>query len=102
MRIVCNALGSVKTKSLEIGLQLGIPRSKLMEFKKEDDPLSAVVDYWLQGNVLEPAIPVCWKSIVEALNSEYVGELALAEKISKKHCQEEDTKIENGHTFSYI
>ena len=85
-------MGSVKTKWLEIGIQLGIPRSKLLEFKKEDDPLSAVVDYWLRGNVTESVVPISWESIVTALKSKYVGEPGLAEEITKEYCQQEKEK----------
>ncbi len=95
MRSICNALARIKIKWYEIGIQLGIPRNKLLEFKKEDDPLSAVVDYCLRGNV-ESVDPISWKSIVAALKSEYVGEPGLAEQISKKHCQQEDIKVEEG------
>ncbi len=99
MRTVCSALGRVKTKWFEIGIQLGIPRSKLKEFEEERDPLSAVVDYWLSGNVTEPVVPICWKTIVNALRSEHVGEPGLAEEISKKYCpQEEDTTKVEGQT----
>ncbi len=82
-------------KYFKIGIQLGIPRNKLLQFEHdEDDPPSAVVDYWLRGNV--PDVPISWKSIVEALKSEHVGEAGLAQKISKKYRQQEDTKIEHG------
>ncbi len=67
-----------------MGIQLGIPRHVLKQFEKEDDPLSAVVDYWLEGNVMKPATPVSWKSVVAALEAESVEEKALAESISKK------------------
>ncbi len=92
MRAICDALGSIKTKWFEIGIQLGIPRNKLKEFEEERDPLSAVVDYWLRENVTEPVVPVSWKSIAAALKSKYVGEPGLAELISKKYCQQDDTK----------
>ena len=96
LKSICNALGSIKTKWLEVGIQLGIPRSKLMEFKKEDEPLSAVVDYWLKGNVTESVVPISWQSIVAALKSEHVGEPGLAEQIRKKHCQQDNPKAEKG------
>ncbi len=92
LKSICNALGSIKTKWHLIGIQLGIPRCKLLEFKKEEDPLSAVVDYWLQGNVTESVSPISWKSILAALKSEYVGEPGLAEQLSKKYCQQGETK----------
>ena len=76
-----------------IGIQLGIPLNKLQEFKKEDDPLSLVVDYWLKGNATEP---VSWESIVIALKSEHVEETRLARQIIMDHCEQEDTKDKTG------
>ena len=81
-------LGSIKTKWFSIGIQLGIPRSKLLEFEEERDPLSAVIDYWLKGNVTESVTPMSWKSIAVVLKSKYVGEPGLAEQISNKYKQE--------------
>ncbi len=103
MKNICDALGSIKTKWFEIGVQLGIPRRKLLEFEEERDPLSAVVDYWLQGNVTESVSPISWKSIVAALKSDYVGEPGLAKQISKKYYyQQEDTKVGKGEIFFLI
>ncbi len=84
-------LGGIKTQWVEVGIQLGIPRSKLLEFEEVRDPLSAVVDYCLKGNVSESAVTVSWQSIVKALKSRHVGESGLAEEIRKKYCQGEDT-----------
>ena len=68
-----------------------------MEFQQGLDPLSAVMDYWLRGNITEPAVPISWKSIVMTLKSEYVGEPGLAEHISKKHCyQQVNADVEKG------
>ncbi len=75
----------------EIGIQLGVPRSKLKEFSKEEDPLAAALDYWLNGNVDD--VPVSWKSIVAALNSSHVGEVGLAKTIGKKYCQQEENSL---------
>ncbi len=86
-------MGRVETKWHKIGVQLGIPRNKLLEFEEERDPLSAVVDYWLKGNVAELVVPISWKSIVTALESDYIGELGLAGQIRKQYCQIE---VENG------
>ena len=102
LRIICNVLGSIKSKWLVIGVQLGIPRNKLEEFKKEDDPLSAVIDYWLKRNVRESVVPISWQSIVAALKSVYVDESGLADEINKKYCQEEVKKNgEANHYFSF-
>ena len=96
MRIICDELGSVETKWFKIGVQLGIPRSKLQEFKKEDDPLSAVVDYWLRGNVPESDVPISWESIVKALRSVSVGEPGLADRITLKYCMDRETTDNTG------
>ena len=87
LRTICNLLGSVKSKWFEIGIQLGIPRHKLVEFRKEDDPLSAAIDYWLKGNVLDSVVPISWASIVAALKSEHVDETAVADRINSEYCQ---------------
>ena len=76
-------MSEVAHKWFQIGIQLGVPRYKLKEFEKDSEPLSAVVDYWLKGNVED--VPVSWKFVVEAL--ECVGEKGLANTISKKYCQ---------------
>ncbi len=91
-------MGSIKTKWFNVGIQLGIPRSKLKEFEEERDPLSAVVDYWLEGNVTEPVVPISWKSIVAALISKHVGEPGLAEEISKKYCPHENATKSEGQS----
>ena len=88
LKTICEALGSIKTKWFEFGIQLGISRNKLLEFEKERDPLSAVIDYWLRGNVTESSALISWQSIVAVLKSKYVGETGLAEEISKEYCQQ--------------
>lgn len=91
LRTVCNELGEVQHKAFEIGIQLGISRSKMLQFKQEGDLLSAAVDYWLCGNIKE--VPIAWRSVVEALLSNYVGEAARADAICAKYCrQPEDDK----------
>ena len=83
VRTICKELAEVENKFIKIGVQLGIPRYKLMEFKKDDDPLSAMIDYWFSGNV--EGVHVSWQSIVDALQTSYVGESGLAEKIIEKY-----------------
>ena len=73
-----------------------LTRNKLLEFKQDPDPLSAVVDYWLKGNVTEPVVPTAWQSIVTALKSVHVGEPGLAQQIHTKYCQQEENKSEKG------
>ncbi len=82
MRTVCFELGEVKHKAHEIGIQLGIPYCKMMEFKRDGDILSAAVNYWLSGNL--PDVPITWESLVTALESDYVGESGCAKKIKDK------------------
>ena len=90
LKTVCNELGSVKVKSHEIGVMLGLPQHKLLEFQKGDNPLPAIADFWLRGNV--EGAEVSWKSIARALASEFVGEPALAKEISQKYCQVEESQ----------
>ena len=61
----------------------------LKKFEKEDDPLSAIVDYWLKGNETDPVVPISWDSLVVALKSCTVGEAGLAEKIKETYCRHE-------------
>ena len=84
LRTICNALGEIKHKWLEVGIQLGISRSKLMEFKREEDPLSAAIEYWLKGNVEN--VPISWATVIKALESSHVGEGGLAAAVRKKAC----------------
>lgn len=93
MRTICEALGSIRTKWHEVGVQLGVPYSKLEEFEKSRDPFAAVINYWLSGNVTESLVlPVSWDSIVTVLKSTYVSEPGLAETISKNYCQQEGSQ----------
>ena len=92
-------LGKIKHKWFEIGIQLGISRGKLKEFKEEDDRLSAIIDYLLNGNV--EGVLVSWRSIVAALESSHVGETGLANTIKKKYCQQLHTPEEKGH-YIYV
>ena len=85
LRRVCNELDSLKYKIHSIGVQLGIACHKLKEFEKEDDPLSATIDYWLKGNA-KRGVPCSWQSIVAALRSSQVDESGLASEIENKFC----------------
>ena len=94
LREVCNELGSVRHKSFNIGVELGTPPYKLDEFVDEcDDPLAAVIDYWLRGNA-EKGLPISWQSIVAALRSPLVNEDGLASAIEQKYCIKSPTKGE--------
>ncbi len=87
LSIICKELDAVEEKWFEIGLHLGVPYYLLQEFKKEDDPLAAVFDYYLKDNIKDSILS--WKYIVDVLKSEDIGGRLLAESINKKYCQEE-------------
>ena len=84
LRTLCNELSSIKYKTFEFGIQLGISYHKLMQFKLQDNFLGAVINDWLCGNV--PGMPISWTSIVEALESESVGAKGLAKVLRDKYC----------------
>lgn len=86
MRTICNELANVAYKSFKIGTQLGVPYPKLKEFEKDDDHLSSTFHYLL-SNGTPGSIPLTWMHIVEALNSDHVGEHGLAKAISSKFCK---------------
>ena len=96
LKTVCNELEDVKHKAYEIGIQLGIPHSKMLVFKQDGNILSAAIDYWLCGNVPDADIPITWGSIVAALESKQVGEIGLAKVISTRYCcKQEKSKEES-------
>lgn len=72
-----------------------MPYHKLKEFEKDDDHgLSSIFHYLLSNGTTE-GDPLTWRCIVEALNSDYVGEHGLAMSIKNKFC-EVDEKICTG------
>ena len=75
---------------------MGIPHHVLKKFEKENDPLAAAVNYWLKGNAKESGVPLSWKSIVAALKDDSVGEAGIANEISKKYCQPQDSEDKKG------
>lgn len=91
-------MGIVKYKWFQIGTQLGISRPKLMEFKKEDDPLSRVINYLLMENVGN--VSFSWGSIVKALRSKHVDATGLAYRIKMKYCQEEGNSTDDSEIHS--
>lgn len=94
LRVICKELLKIRHKWFLIGVQLGVARHVLKQFQKsEEDPLSAVIDYWLNGNA-DPAISICWKSVIEAV--EAVQESGLAAKIRNNYCHESADQLEKG------
>jgi hypothetical protein len=96
LKDVCGELGEIQHLWFTFGVQLGIPRNKLKEFERESDPLSAVIDYWLRGNV--ECAPISWEHIAKALGSSHVGETGLARRIRIKHCEKEGDQARKGTT----
>ena len=91
---ICEELGSVKHRLFQIGIQLGIPYEDMKILEKDSDPLSAVIDYWLRGNV--KGASVSWKSLVKALKSSHVAERGQAKRIEEKYCQEKGVLSDDG------
>lgn len=87
LKTICNVFARIRFKWLEIGIQLGISRNKLLEFENVKDPLSAVVDYWLNGNIEESVSPFTWEFIVEVLKSKHVDAPGLAEMVRKQYLE---------------
>lgn len=73
-------------KWYSIGLHLGIPDDKLLKFKEEEDPLTAVVMCWLSGKV--GSAPLSWRSVALVLESTSIGEVWLAKRITEKYYQD--------------
>lgn len=90
MPIICNALARVSERWFQIGIQLGIPREKLDSFKNEVDPMSAVINYWLNGNVIGSEIS--WRTIAGVLRAPAVGEIGLATELRERYCQQSTIK----------
>ncbi len=84
LRTICNELALVKHKLSMIGVQLGVPHPKMIDFENSADPLAAVIDYWLRGNV--EGVPLTWRSVVDALMCPHVDEPGLAKHIKEKYC----------------
>lgn len=94
MKDIRNELDSIEGLWFKFGIQLGISRDVLKKFKKDDDPLSAVIDYRLEGE--NGKVPFSWKYIVVALRTNHVEEAGLAKQISIKYCPEEEFVEETG------
>ena len=78
-----NELTTVSHEVRKIGIQLGIPNHKIKQFEKDsDNAFSDIMDYWLKENT---EVPTTWESLVNALESPYVGEVGLARFLRKKY-----------------
>ena len=107
LHTICNELSVVVHKRRKIGIQLGIPLYKLKEIEKEDDPLAAIIDYWLSGNAENAdRVSLSWKSIAKVLASPHVDESGLAKRIELKYCSDhggidKDGKDQEHHSMTH-
>ena len=85
MQTITRELGSVMAKWYSIGIQLGIVHAKLNEFeinyRAADRCFIEVFNFWLKGNT---PVPVSWKSLVEILELDCIGEKGLAGRLREK------------------
>jgi hypothetical protein len=95
LRSITNELGSVIDKWFQIGVQLGVSESKLRQIRADCDTVhmcfTEVISFWLNGNT---QVAVSWKSIIDILESQFVGEKGLANKLREKAGRKCDDKKE--------
>ena len=86
-----SALWAARTKWRDIGSGIGVDEATLDTMKGKDpgESLSGVLSHWLRG-VYDPkkknSKPRTWRTLVEALQDDIVGEEAMAKKIEKEKC----------------
>jgi hypothetical protein len=72
-------------KWFRIGIQLGLSESTLRQIRADYDTVdmrfSEVISFWLNGNT---QVAVSWESLVEVLESPFVGEKGLASRLREK------------------
>ena len=75
---------SHKWESISNALQIPRHRSDYIRVhqRTSSECLYSVLEYWLMSNT---DIPVTWESVVEILDSYYIGERTLAEKLRKQY-----------------
>ena len=85
LRSITNELGSVIDKWYEIGVQLGINEAKLRQIEADSRTVSRcfseVISFWLNGNT---QVAVSWNSLIDILESPFVNEKGLANKLREK------------------
>jgi hypothetical protein len=82
---VTNELVSVMAKYYRIGVQLRVDQAKIEEIENNypttDRRFSEVIKIWLRGNT---PVAISWESLVEVLESPFVGEKGLARRLREK------------------
>ena len=72
-------------KWFQIGVQLGLSESKLRQIESNHRTVercfSEVISFWLNGNT---QVAVSWNSLIDILESPFVNEKGLADKLREK------------------
>lgn len=91
LKTIYEELSCIIHRWFKLGVLMGISYHKLKEFKREEEPLAAVIDYGLKGNIQK--YPFTWKSIVKVLIK--LKESGLASRLEKKYCQDVLSRIDD-------
>ena len=82
---ITNELGSVIDKWFLIGIRLGVSEAKLRQIEANyhtvERCFSEMISFWLNGNT---RVAVSWKSLIDALESQFVNERGLANQLREK------------------
>ena len=85
LRSITSEFGSVIDKWFQIGVQLGISESKLRQIESNHYTVeicfSEMIGFWLNGNT---QVPVTWNSLIDILESPFINEKGLANKLREK------------------
>ena len=72
-------------KWFQIGIQLGLSESKLCQIESNYHDVERcfleVISFWLNGNT---QVAVSWNSLIDVLESPFVNEKGLADKLREK------------------
>ena len=93
----CEEVGTrIPTKWRVLGISLNIPTEKLDGFEKKHKSNSnrcfgAVFKAWKESS--SPSVPFSWLGVVQALQTNFVGESTLAAELMKAHSIQEGNLI---------
>ena len=84
---VRRALFDIRAKWYHIGVELGLPVGTLdairTQFTDLTDCVTEMCSKWLKGTHPSPT----WDDLIKAVESPFVGEICLAQKLRKTYCQ---------------
>lgn len=90
LAVVRKALFDVRAKWYHIGIELGLPVGTLdairTQFTDLTDCVTEMCSKWLKGTHPSPT----WDDLIKAVESPFVGEICLAQKLRKTYCQEQE------------